>query len=231
MLWAYLVREQSRAEPFALRPPGALEERDFLAACIKCGLCVVDCPYGTLKLAGVGSPLPVGTPYFLPRELPCYMCPDIPCVKACPTGAVDPALTEIDAAEMGLAVLVDQENCLSFRGLRCEICYRECPLRDEAITVEHHPRRTSRHALFVPVVHSEGCTGCGICEKACPLTEPAIRVLPRRLARGRAGEHDRIGVPGKTPITQEFEPASDAPPESPGDVDAGLEYLNEGDEP
>ena len=226
-LWTYLISEQAHATPFALRPPGALAEPGFLSKCIKCGLCVVDCPYGTLKLAEVGSPYPIGTPYFTPRDAPCYMCPDLPCIKACPTGALDAGLTDVNNADMGLAVLVDQENCLSYHGLRCEICHRECPLLNEAITIENHPRKISKHALFVPIVHSESCTGCGICEKSCPLPEPAIRVLPRELAQGRMGEHYRLGWTIDTPITQQFEAAATAPAESSGDLETGLEYLNE----
>ena len=43
--------EQSKSLPAnALRPPGALAEKDFLAACYRCGLCVRACPYDTLKL-------------------------------------------------------------------------------------------------------------------------------------------------------------------------------------
>ena len=48
--WAYLLRQEARAQPFALRPPGALPDDDFNAACIKCGQCVVACPFDTLKL-------------------------------------------------------------------------------------------------------------------------------------------------------------------------------------
>ena len=120
----------------ALRPPGALAEDDFNAACIKCGQCVEACPYDTLKLARAGADVPIGTPYFEPREIPCYMCPDIPCMKACPTGALAAELKDITKARMGLAV-IDMENCLSWQGLRCEICYRVCPLKDKAITLEN----------------------------------------------------------------------------------------------
>jgi len=226
-VWAYLVHGQAHATPFALRPPGAIPESDFLSTCIKCGQCVADCPYDTLRLADVAAPVPIGTPYFEPREVPCYMCPDVPCVRACPSGALDPGLANVEASEMGLAVLLDRENCLSYRGLRCEICHRECPVQDRAITIENHPRGLSRHALFVPIVHSDACTGCGVCENVCPLPEPAIKVLPRELAQARPAEHYDFGWQTETPITQEYEPAPAAPEASSEDLDAGLDYLNE----
>ncbi len=227
-VWAYLLQEQAHATPFALRPPGALDEEDFLATCIKCGQCVVDCPYDTLDLAKVGDPVPIGTPHFVPRTTPCFMCPDIPCVKACPTGALDPGLTDIAQAEMGIAVLVDHENCLSWRGLRCEICHRDCPLTNTAITVEPHPRKLSKHAVFVPVVHSDACTGCGVCEKSCPLPEPAIKVLPPALAKGKLGEHYRFGWTTENAITQEFDPAEVAPEDIGSRLQESMDYLNEG---
>ncbi|WP_111431346.1 ferredoxin-type protein NapG [Rhodobacteraceae bacterium DSL-40] len=194
-LLAYLAH-QARALPAdALRPPGALPEDAFLAACIRCGLCVRDCPYDTLKLAELGEGGPAaGTPYFTARDTPCEMCDDIPCVAACPTGALDPALQVIDDARMGTAVLVDQENCLNFLGLRCDVCYRVCPVIDKAITLElSHNERSGHHAIFAPTVHAGQCTGCGICEKSCVLPEAAIKVLPLRLARGAAAEHYRKG--------------------------------------
>lgn len=178
----------------AVRPPGALAEDDFLGACIRCGLCVRDCPYDTLSLAGWGSDVPVGTPYFTAREVPCEMCEDIPCVVACPTGALDHDLTDIDDARMGLAVLIDQETCLNFQGLRCDVCYRVCPAIDEAITLERsHNERSGKHAVFIPTVHSDKCTGCGKCERACVLEETAIRILPAHLAKGELGAHYRWG--------------------------------------
>ena len=190
-----LYAKQSRALPaLDLRPPGALPEEDFLGACIRCGMCVRDCPYNTLELAKPETPVATGTPFFNARNIPCEMCEDIPCIKACPTNALDHRLTDINKAKMGIAVLIDHETCLNFLGLRCDVCYRVCPVIDKAITLELLPNtRTSRHALFLPTVHSEHCTGCGKCEKSCVLEESAIRVLPPKLAKGELGHHYRLG--------------------------------------
>ena len=190
-----LYSRQSVSLPAAaIRPPGALDEGDFLGACIRCGLCVRDCPFDTLKLATFGDKVTTGTPYFTARDIPCEMCDDIPCVKACPTGALDHSLENIDDARMGLAVLIDEENCLNYQGLRCDVCYRICPVIDKAITLEmEHNVRSGKHALFIPTVHSEFCTGCGKCERACVLEDTAIRVMPYELAKGELGHHYRWG--------------------------------------
>ena len=205
------TRQASSLPATAIRPPGALPEEQFLSACIRCGLCVRDCPYDILKLGQIGEEVPTGTPYFVARTGPCELCDDIPCVAACPTNALDHALTDIEEARMGLAVLIDQENCIAFRGLRCEVCFNVCPLQDDAITVERqHNIRSGKHALFIPVVHSDACTGCGLCEKACILEEAAIRVLPTHLAKGKMGQHYRLGWEekakrGEALVTPDFE--------------------------
>lgn len=190
-----LQQKQSQArDGLALRPPGALANGAFDSACIRCGQCVQACPYQTLKLATLLSPLVAGTPYFVARDIPCEMCEDLPCVVACPSGALDPLLTDIDQARMGLAVLLDHENCLNWQGLRCDVCYRVCPQIDKAITLDlQHNERTGKHAMFLPRVHSDACTGCGKCEQACVLEQAAIKVLPLELARGQLGEHYRWG--------------------------------------
>jgi ferredoxin-type protein NapG len=226
LMWTYLLHQQARAAPHAIRPPGAREAGDFNARCIKCGQCVQACPYDTLSLASVGEAIPIGTPYFTPREIPCYMCPDIPCRRACPTGALDPDLEDINEARMGLAV-IDVEHCLSWQGLRCEVCHRECPVKDQAITVELQPRRVSKHAMFVPMVHSAHCTGCGICENACPTEEAAIRVVPPDLVQGKLGKHYRLQPKPSAPRDQ-TPPAPPTPTRSNTAATSALDYLNEG---
>jgi ferredoxin-type protein NapG len=175
-------------------PPGARAEERFLGACVL-RQCVRACPYNTLKLAELGSGVGAGTPYFTARGIPCEMCEDIPCVKACPTSALDHGLTDIGKAKMGVAVLIDEERCLNFQGLRCDVCHRVCPVIDKAITLEpRHNVRTGKHAYFIPTVHPEACTGCGKCERSCVLDgEAAIKVLPVRLASAGGSGHYRLG--------------------------------------
>ena len=233
LLWHVLLAQQAQAAT-PLRPPGALAERDFAAACIKCGLCVDACPYDTLKLATLGEMVLSGTPTFVPRDVPCYMCSDIPCARACPTGALDARMKDINAARMGLAV-IDAENCLSHLGLRCEVCWRVCPVRDKAITLQLQQRGISKHAMFVPIVHSDACTGCGVCEKRCPTDVASIRIVDRKLVQGRIGAHYRISGPAKAsaprdsaPVDEPSSPppavrAAPADPTSHGAVD----YLNQ----
>ncbi len=210
----------------ALRPPGAIDEQDFLGACVRCGLCVRDCPPQNLKLSdwgdGLARDVAIGTPYFIARDIPCAMCEAIPCVKACPTGALDHALTDITQARMGIAVLIDQENCLNFLGLRCDVCYRVCPVIDKAITLEKVSNpRSDRHAMLLPTVHADACTGCGMCEKSCVLEQAAIKVLPASIARGELGHHYRKGW---APQNQEGRPRFDQPVQNlpaqpvPGDL-------------
>ncbi len=208
LLWSG-YSDEVKASPLVLRPPGALKQEDFLKACIKCGLCAEACVNrdsnknkdgskrpGTLKMAKGGDHLMIGTPFFTPTEVPCYMCDDIPCVPVCPSGALDQASVsnengelDINKARMGLAV-VHKESCIAFWGIQCDACYRACPLLDEAITLEYQKNeRTGKHAFLLPVVHSDVCTGCGLCEKACVTEKPAIFVLPIEYSTGRAGDH------------------------------------------
>ena len=171
------------------RPPGAVDGKDFLALCSRCGQCVTSCPYETLRLAGPFDPAPGGTPFFVPEEIPCYMCKDIPCVKACPTGALSPALTGISDARMGIAV-VDPASCLSHQGLRCEVCYRTCPLIDQAISIDYRLREGDAiHSVFAPVIDEEQCVGCGLCVERCVVDEPDVAIRIRTDA-----EHPRAGA-------------------------------------
>jgi len=199
-IWGTTARKL-KASDMVLRPPGALEEKNFVKACIRCGTCVETCPYDTLKLATLDDNIAIGTPFFEPRSIPCYMCPDVPCVPVCPSGALDikgiakqdasgkTAEPDINKARMGVAV-VDEETCLAYWGIQCDACYRICPLIGEAITLDYkRNERTGKHAFLEPHINSEICTGCGLCEHACVTEKAAIFILPRNIATGKVGAH------------------------------------------
>lgn len=219
LAWHGLLAQQARAAA-PLRPPGAVA--DFAARCVRCGQCVQACPYDTLHLAPFGGRGGAGMPTLEPRQTPCFMCESVPCARACPSGALDRLLPDIAQARIGLAV-IDAEHCLSWQGLRCEVCFRACPLSGKALTLAPQPRQTSRHAIFVPMVHSTACTGCGLCEKRCPTEQAAIRVLDPAAVQGRIGAHYRLQT--DNPHATD-EPAPTAPAEPAAAGNGAIDYLN-----
>ena len=84
-----------------MRPPGALEEHDFLSSCIKCGQCVQVCPVAAIKLDDIDRGFGIGVPYIDSREQACdFSCDAVQCILACPTGAltyIKPAFAELRA--------------------------------------------------------------------------------------------------------------------------------------
>lgn len=158
-----------------IRPPGAQDEDDFLARCIRCGKCIEACPYETIHVNKDMVDVSSGTPCITVREKACRMCEDIPCANACPSGALRDVETREDIA-MGTAV-INELTCLSYKGMRCEVCYRACPLIDRAITIDYRMRDgDDLHSVFAPIIDSDVCTGCGWCVERCVLDDPAIGV-------------------------------------------------------
>ncbi|MDR2492529.1 MAG: 4Fe-4S dicluster domain-containing protein [Coriobacteriales bacterium] len=160
---------------FLLRPPGAASEADLLARCVRCGKCALACPYHVVKAAPSVMGEHAGTPCIEAREGACRLCEDFPCVAACPTGALRD-IAERSDVRMGVAV-IDRELCIALRGMRCEVCYRVCPLKDEAVTIKYSLREgDDRHAVFEPVIHSDACVGCGLCVERCVISDPAVAI-------------------------------------------------------
>lgn len=77
------------AQKKRLRPPGALDEKDLLGSCIKCGQCVQVCPVQAIKLADLVDGFGVGVPYIDARQQACdFSCDAVQCILACPTGSL-----------------------------------------------------------------------------------------------------------------------------------------------
>ena len=99
--------------PLLLRPPAAVNEDDFMALCIKCGQCLQVCPYDSIILADIDQGEGVGTPLIDPFRRGCYLCPLLPCVLACPSGALDHHVEDVKKLEMGIAVTPRMNACIA----------------------------------------------------------------------------------------------------------------------
>lgn len=105
-----------------LRPPGALkdsalDERDFLSACIKCGQCVQVCPVEAIRLAEIDDGFGIGVPYIEARDQACdFSCDGLQCVLACPTGALTHDLNYPAETRMGFARVDRPGACLAAQG-------------------------------------------------------------------------------------------------------------------
>ena len=100
-----------------LRPPGALSEREFLSACIKCGQCVQVCPVEAIRLADGEEGFGLGAPYIDGRAQACdFSCDAVQCVLACPTGALTHEIARKEEVRMGVARLARPDACLAMKG-------------------------------------------------------------------------------------------------------------------
>jgi len=176
-----------------LRPPGAVAEEMFMELCIRCARCIEVCPYDSIHRADLYEKLQIGTPYIFADKRACYLC--MKCPSVCPTGALNPKLTEGRDVRMGIAV-INQETCLNYlyykdeqegvsmSGLAqlCNTCNNVCPYTDEAIYLDK---------FILPVV-TEKCTGCGICVEKCPTTPKSINIYPTGMGvKAEAGYYSR----------------------------------------
>jgi polyferredoxin len=156
-----------------IRPPGALIEREFLSACVRCGECIQVCITNGLQPAFFQAGLDgVFSPYLLARsgycEFNCTLCGQV-----CPTGAIRSLeLADKHTTKIGHAWF-DKNICLPFaKEIPCIVCEEHCPTPEKAIKynlVEVTTQEGERITLKQPYVVDELCIGCGICETKCPL--------------------------------------------------------------
>ena len=177
-----------------LRPPGAIDEAEFLSRCIRCGECMKVCPnnslHPTLDQAGIEG---LWTPMLVPRigycEPSCTLCSE-----ACPTGAIWPITPREKGWVVGIGsrdavsqpvrlgtAFYDRGRCLPWaEATECIVCEEWCPVSPKAIYVEEAEvvdSASRTKVLKQPRVDPSRCVGCGACEYACPLQErPAVYV-------------------------------------------------------
>lgn len=172
-------RRLDRILDYPIRPPGALSELEFLAACTRCDACIQACPYGALQRLPMNARMAANTPYIHPRLQPCMLCPDFPCIAACEPRALIPIAPS--DKPLGRA-LVRTSTCLTYHHQVCSACYDACPIPERAIQLD---------ADFHPSVFA-ACVGCGACEHDCPTAPSSIQVLSSEKWRIHCREQENL---------------------------------------
>ncbi len=162
-----------------LRPPGVVDEEQFIERCLRCLQCVQSCPNEIIKITGPQAGLAnLMTPHLEFGEYGCdYLCQV--CQTVCPNFAIPlQTLAEKQATPIGKAK-ISESDCVVFRdGINCLVCEEVCPVPGKAIRIrEGTVLKDGRpEVLRYPVMDDAKCIGCGICEAGCPATPIAIVV-------------------------------------------------------
>lgn len=179
-----------RSAAMLIRPPGAVNEADFLATCARCDECLKVCPTNVLQPAALEAGWEgVFTPRLDYRRGYCeYNCAE--CGKVCPTRSIAPLdLSLKQATVIGLA-RIDQTLCLPWaKGEECLVCEELCPVPRKAITFvgqgngggggrgRDQETTETDAGLKLPRVNERHCIGCGICQYNCPVQSPAPAIV------------------------------------------------------
>ena len=167
----YLHAQETR-----LRPPGAVDEHEFLGLCIKCGQCLQVCPYHSIHLADFAKGAGEGTPYIDATVRGCWACEAVPCVLACPTGALEHTCEKAEDIHMGIAVLEFPESCIAMTNtpLPKDFSNKMQRFTDGVNNVTKYELETLEKL--------KGFEGkqCTLCADMCPIPNPmsAIAMVP-----------------------------------------------------
>lgn len=156
-----------------LRPPGAIDEEDFLAACIKCGQCVQVCPVDAIHLADLGDGLGNGVPFVDARAQACdFSCDATQCILACPTGALSHGVDRKEQVVMGVARVVEPDACLARQAKG-----HAGPARDASFPGVLRYAEIDRWKAQPVAGHPYDLDLCDLCVRHCPI-DGAIALEP-----------------------------------------------------
>ncbi len=194
------VNTDKNFSPELIRPPGSVEESDFLAKCIKCDQCINACPTNVLQPAtwSQGGLESLWTPVMKFTVGHCqYKC--TLCSEVCPTGAIRRITVEEKLGKgkyqeqgpirLGTAFF-DIGRCLPHAmEIPCVVCEEVCPTSPKAIQTKDYQVKDVYGNFVIlnkPFMVPDLCIGCGICETECPIKDSrAVYVTAVGENRGR----------------------------------------------
>ena len=151
-----------------LRPPGAIEEYQFLLNCSRCGDCATECPKEAIHLMTNASGAYKNTPFIDPKHQACVFCEDFPCIEACEPKSLVKS-TNKNSMKIGIAT-TNLSDCLVYQNQHCDYCFGSCPPGVNAI-------QKSKEGW--PEIDKDLCVGCGKCAYICvSQTGDAISIEP-----------------------------------------------------
>ncbi len=181
MLGFYPVASQSVPR---LRPPGALNEQEYLASCIKCGQCVQVCPVKAILLADAEDGFGVGAAYVDARAQGCdFSCDGLQCVLACPTGALSHDTDYPHQVHIGFARLDKPKLCLAMQGKGFK-----GKVRDEAFNGLFRYNEIDRWNPIPVRDRDFDLEICDLCVRHCPIE---IRIAQCEAGNPPAGDENQ----------------------------------------
>jgi ferredoxin-type protein NapG len=164
----FFVAPKALLSETRLRPPGAVSEKEFLSLCIKCGQCLQVCPYHSIELADIVYGHGVGTPYIDALNRGCYACNAVPCVLACPSGALDHSCEKAEDIKMGIAVLSDPKACLAISKTPVPSNY----LNKMKSFIDGTRNVTNLELELLERLEGYEGKACTLCADICPIPNP-----------------------------------------------------------
>lgn len=143
---------------YALRPPGAVAEDEFIDLCSRCGDCLNACPEQII-IAGDG-----GFPELSFSSDGCTGCAE--CIDACKPSALVRGVSVWPVGEWSVS-----DQCLPQKGVSCQSCKDACD--EQAIQFP------MTQATPVPSLQPDLCTACGACVSVCPTDAISINPINR----------------------------------------------------
>ena len=120
-----------------IRPPGAVEENSFQHLCIKCGQCV--------QVRG------------------CYLCDLLPCVLACPSGALNHEISDAHDVKMAEITVSNKENCFGLTNITVS--------EENVLKIAAHGVKSPVEKELVEKLKLTIGQQCKICSEFCPYPE------------------------------------------------------------
>ena len=119
-------------------------------------------------MADFAKGIGVGTPYIDANERGCWACDAVPCVLACPSGALDHHCEKPQDIKMGIAVLEFPNTCLAISNTLIPKGYND-KMHNFVNSVRN---KTEQEDVILKKLDEFEGKECTLCADMCPIPNP-----------------------------------------------------------